>query len=180
MPGLRSIVHYARAVLIAVGFGDQLKIHHASAEEQSILIGATVDDSDFHPGQNTSPIALIDGGFMSIQTSTFQDACDCGLKEFVVELKRQYTIVSAFAHMTNSMHSVSSHIWIGNDYPSLTQSSWSINDSGFFFIKPPLSSNALEITPKTGKLVSIRRDGYNSMGKSSQKNKIKWFELRLY
>ena len=33
MPVLRSIVHYARAVLIAVGIGDQLKIHIASAEE---------------------------------------------------------------------------------------------------------------------------------------------------
>ena len=58
--------------------------------------------------------------------------------------------------------------------------SWTIRDTGFFQIKPPLSSIALEISPKTGKLLSVRREGTSTDGSTGQNLKIRWFELRLY
>ena len=85
------------------------------------------------------------------------------MKEFIVYLQKEQSIVSVFAHSASSDHNRVSNIWIGNDNASMIKSSLDMNDSGFFFIKPPLSVVQNEIVPVRGTQVSIRRSTYNSI-----------------
>ena len=124
-------------MLTAVGFCSHPKIHLAFAEEQSILNGATVDTSNILIWQSTSANALIHGGFMSLATSKFDDPCGCRDKEFTIYLQQEYSIVSVFAHSTNTGHNRNTQIWIINYNLLMNQSTEAIFDSGLFFIKPP-------------------------------------------
>ena len=71
MPIVRSLGSCARVALTAVAFCSHPKFLSTRAEEQSILIGATTEESLYHPSQNNSKTALIDGGFMSMAVSKF-------------------------------------------------------------------------------------------------------------
>ena len=107
------------------------------AEEQSVLVGATLDNSNLD-WENTGVLALIDGGFMSVTVSTWLPAnfANTNIKEFEVKLAKEMNIVSAFVQSRSSFnHNRPAYIYIGNDSLFMNKASWNLLDSGFFLMK---------------------------------------------
>ena len=72
LPRFLSRTHL-RGMLAAVALCAQLIMHKTLAEERSVLLlPGTTGPSNLDPDENTSPTALIDGGFMSMAVSTWK------------------------------------------------------------------------------------------------------------
>ena len=110
--------------------------------------------------------ALIDGGFMSLTTSSFPDHTGDGVKTFKVRLQHEYKIASVFVQSKyDSKNNLVSKILIGDD-GSMNESSDDLLNSGFFLIKSQVQlagTEAIEYSPTNGQDVWIRRNGYNKL-----------------